>query len=173
MSRTYLRGDLYYADFGMGVGSEQNGCRPVMVVQNDTGNRYSPTVIVAAVTSRKENKVQLPVHYHIGAGCGLERPSVVLLEQIRTLDKQRLGNYIGRLAKADLEKLDHRLMVSLGLDSYIPGALTMCLCGACADNFRAAGIYTLRRANAAQMERDVCTYCGQRRGYDYIVKSKE
>lgn len=173
MNRTYLRGDLYYADLGEGIGSEQNGCRPVIIIQNDMGNQHSPTVIVAAITSRKETRGKLPIHYYIGSESGLDRPSVVLLEQIRTLDKKRLGNYIGHLAQKEIEYLDHKLAVSLGLVSYIPSALAMCLCSICADNFRSTGAYSLHRVNPDQVERDVCTYCGQRRGYDYAVKSKK
>lgn len=172
MSRTYLRGDLYYADLGEGIGSEQNGCRPVIIIQNDMGNRHSPTVIVAAITSRKETRGKLPTHYYIGSESGLDRPSVVLLEQIRTLDKQRLGNYIGHLAQKEIEDLDHKLAVSLGLVSYLPGALTMCLCSICADNFRSTGAYFLRRVDPGQIQKEKCTYCNQRRGFDYIVEKK-
>lgn len=97
MSRTYLRGDIYFADLDRGVGSEQEGCRPVVIIQNNVGNRHSPTVIIAAITSRKETKEKLPTHYYVGLENGLDRPSVIMLEQIRTIDKQRLERYVGRL----------------------------------------------------------------------------
>ena len=87
MNETYLRGDLYYADLGQGIGSEQQGTRPVVIIQNNIGNRHSPTVIVAAITSKTNAKAKLPTHYYIAAGNGLELPSIVLLEQIRTIDK--------------------------------------------------------------------------------------
>ena len=96
MNTTYLRGQLYYADLNKGVGSEQEGYRPVLIIQNDVGNKYSPTVIVAAVTSKVGVKPKLPTHYFIEANTvGLTAPSIVLLEQLRTLDKRRLERYIG------------------------------------------------------------------------------
>mgnify|MGYP000689277780 CR=1 FL=1 len=92
MDQTYLRGDLYYADLGRGLGSEQQGNRPVVIIQNDVGNRHSPTVIVAAISSKVGVKAKLPTHYYMEAGSGLVQPSIVLLEQIRTIDKRRLSN---------------------------------------------------------------------------------
>ena len=85
MSRTYLRGDLYYADLGHGIGSEQKGTRPVVIIQNNVGNKHSPTVIIAAITSKANIKAKLPTHYYLDAGNGLAQPSLVLLEQIRTI----------------------------------------------------------------------------------------
>ena len=93
MNRTYLRGDMYYADLGRGIGSEQEGYRPVLILQNNTGNKYSPTVIVAAISSKVDAKAKLPTHYLLQAENGLELPSLVLLEQLRTIDKKRLGLY--------------------------------------------------------------------------------
>ena len=146
MNTTYLRGQLYYADLSKGVGSEQEGYRPVLIIQNDVGNKYSPTVIVAAVTSKVGVKPKLPTHYFIEANTvGLTAPSIVLLEQLRTLDKRRLERYIGR------------------------ENLIMCLCPTCANNFYGTGSYFLRRVNTDSSEKDICTYCGQRRGFDYEV----
>lgn len=93
MKHTYLRGDIYYADLGHGVGSEQEGCRPVVIIQNNVGNKYSPTVIVASITSKAGEKAKLPTHYYIDTGGDLKLPSIVLLEQLRTVDKRRLGNF--------------------------------------------------------------------------------
>lgn len=90
MKRTYQRGEMYYADLGHGVGSEQEGRRPVVIIQNNVGNKHSPTVIVAAITTKTAGKRKLPTHYEIGAEHGLKAPSLVLLEQIRTIDKHRL-----------------------------------------------------------------------------------
>lgn len=115
MSRTYLRGDIYYADLGRGIGSEQEGYRPVVIIQNNKGNRHSPTVIVAAISSKVGVKPKLPTHYFINAECGLELPSIVLMEQIRTLDKQRLTKYIGRLTKEHIQGMNHALAVSVDL----------------------------------------------------------
>ena len=109
------RGDIYYADLSPVVGSEQGGLRPVLIVQNDTGNRYSPTVIAAAITSRKY-KTKLPTHIQVCAdGCGLQKDSIVLLEQIRTLDKTRLKDKMGALPPPDMRKVNHALSVSFGL----------------------------------------------------------
>ncbi len=108
------RGELYYADLSPVVGSEQGGVRPVLVVQNDVGNKYSPTVIAAAVTSRL-TKARLPTHIEIaGQSSGLQRDSVILLEQIRTLDKRRLKERIGTLPPAMMRKVDGALLISLG-----------------------------------------------------------
>jgi len=111
------RGDIYYADLSPVVGSEQGGIRPVLIVQNDVGNRFSPTVIAAAITSRK-GKTDLPTHIRLQAvGSGLAKDSIVLLEQIRTLDKQRLRERMGQLDEASMNRVDQALQVSFGLVS--------------------------------------------------------
>ena len=108
------RGELYYADLSPVVGSEQGGVRPVLVVQNDVGNKYSPTVIAAAVTS-KLTKAKLPTHIEIsGRSFGLQKDSVILLAQIRTLDKRRLKERIGALSETTMRKVDGALLISLG-----------------------------------------------------------
>lgn len=112
---TVKRGDIYYADLSPVIGSEQGGTRPVLIVQNDVGNKFSPTVIAAAITSQKF-KANLPTHINVNAdGCGLSKDSVVLLEQIRTLDKQRLKERMGNLPEGDMNKIDEALSVSFGL----------------------------------------------------------
>ncbi len=109
------RGDIYYADLSPVVGSEQGGVRPVLVIQNDTGNRHSPTIIAAAITSQM-NKAKLPTHIElIGTDCGLTKDSVVLLEQIRTLDKRRLREKMGRLDEQSMAAVDWAIAVSFGL----------------------------------------------------------
>ena len=109
------RGELYYADLSPVIGSEQGGVRPVLVVQNDVGNKHSPTVIAAAVTS-KLTKAKLPTHIELNAvSYGLLRDSVVLLEQIRTLDKRRLKTRIGELDKSVMDKVNIALAISLGV----------------------------------------------------------
>lgn len=109
------RGDIYYADLSPVVGSEQGGIRPVLIVQNDVGNRYSPTVIAAAITSRM-GKTKLPTHIDIYADrVGLARDSVVLLEQVRTIDKQRLGEKMGHLDVETMNAVDDAISISLGL----------------------------------------------------------
>ena len=112
------RGEIYYADLSPVIGSEQGGIRPVLVVQNDVGNRYSPTVIAAAITS-KLDKARMPTHIALDAReHGLSRDSVVLLEQIRTLDKHRLRERAGQITPEDQRRVNQALDVSLGLDSY-------------------------------------------------------
>lgn len=110
------RGDIYYADLSPVIGSEQGGIRPVLIVQNDIGNRYSPTVIAAAITSQRD-KTKLPTHISVEASdCGLAKDSIVLLEQVRTIDKQRLKERMGSLDIASMGMVDKALSVSFGLN---------------------------------------------------------
>ena len=109
------RGDIYYADLRPVVGSEQGGVRPVLIIQNDVGNRHSPTVICAAITSRM-NKAKLPTHVELNRGsCDMIRDSVILLEQVRTIDKQRLKEKICDIDGEVLQKVDEALRISLEL----------------------------------------------------------
>lgn len=111
------RGELYYADLSPVIGSEQGGVRPILIVQNDTGNKYSPTIIAAAVTSRM-TKAKLPTHIELNANeYGLIKDSVILLEQIRTLDKKRLKERIGELPEMTMKKVDTALLISLGFQN--------------------------------------------------------
>ncbi len=112
------RGDIFFADLSPVVGSEQGGVRPVLVVQNNVGNRYSPTVIVSAITSQI-NKAKLPTHVEIGADkYNLEKDSVILLEQLRTIDKQRLQHKITELDEAKMQQVNEALKISLGLIEF-------------------------------------------------------
>lgn len=109
------RGEIYYADLSPVIGSEQGGMRPVLIVQNDVGNKHSPTVIAAAITSQKE-KSKLPTHIDLNAvQCGLAKDSIVLLEQIRTIDKKRLKERMGELDEPSMNRVDNALSVSFGL----------------------------------------------------------
>ena len=109
------RGDIYYADLSPVVGSEQGGMRPVLIVQNDVGNKHSPTVIAAAITSQI-NKAKLPTHIELGAKTyGLSKDSVILLEQIRTIDKKRLKDRMGKLDDKLMNRVDNAIAVSFGL----------------------------------------------------------
>ncbi len=109
----FKRGELYYADLSPVVGSEQGGVRPVLIIQNNVGNKYSPTVIVAAITSQI-NKAKLPTHIELNTDYGLQKNSVVLLEQLRTLDKRRLKEKIGIVDTSKMRKIDNALLISLG-----------------------------------------------------------
>ena len=167
MNHTYSRGDMYYADLGQGIGSEQEGYRPVVIIQNNAGNKHSPTVIIASITSKVGVKPKLPTHYFINAEDGLELPSVILLEQLRTIDKRRLEKYIGHLKKKHIDGINHALAVSVDLAYKTKHSLGMCLCSACAENF-----CTLCRIAPRQVEKDACIYCNQRLGVDLAVARK-
>ena len=109
------RGDIYYADLSPVVGSEQGGIRPVLIIQNDIGNKYSPTVIATAITSQI-NKAKMPTHIELSANeYGLNKDSVILLEQIRTIDKRRLREKIGRLDTDMMSRVDKALFISFGI----------------------------------------------------------
>ena len=112
------RGSIYYADLGKGKGSEQEGTRPVLIIQNDTGNKHSPTVICAAITS-KMSKEKLPTHVAIDGGVikGISKDSIVMLEQVRTIDKERLKEYVGDLDAMRMQSVNKALLISLDLRS--------------------------------------------------------
>jgi mRNA interferase MazF len=116
MDTTVKRGDIFYADLSPVVGSEQGGTRPVLIVQNDTVNRHSPTVIAAAITSQT-GKARLPTHINIaGVSVGLSKDSVILLEQIRSIDKRRLREHMGRLGEEQMLQVNNAIAVSFGLN---------------------------------------------------------
>ncbi|MBQ8203900.1 MAG: type II toxin-antitoxin system PemK/MazF family toxin [Clostridia bacterium] len=118
------RGEIYYADLSPVVGSEQGGVRPVLIVQNDVGNRYSPTVIAAAITSQRD-KTELPTHIKLDAELsGLAKDSIVLLEQVRTIDKRRLKEKMGSLDGGAMNMVDRALYVSLGLNDTTENSIT-------------------------------------------------
>lgn len=117
MDNEIKRGDIYYADLSPVVGSEQGGMRPVLIVQNDVGNKHSPTVIAAAITSQI-NKARLPTHIELSANSyGLTKDSVILLEQIRTIDKRRLREKMGNVDTSLMSRIDNAIAVSFGIGS--------------------------------------------------------
>ncbi len=113
--RKIRRGDIYYADLNPVIGSEQGGRQPVLIISNDTGNRYSPTVIIAAITGLEHTKAKLPTHTIVTNNKGLNKNSIILLEQIRTIDKQRLREFVGTLDRRFLNMADKALAISIGL----------------------------------------------------------
>ena len=113
---TVKRGDIFYADLSPVVGSEQGGIRPVVIVQNDVGNKYSPTVIAAAITS-KMSKAKLPTHIELSKRYGIEKDSVILLEQVRTIDKSRLREKVCHLDQEILSSVNQALLISFALDT--------------------------------------------------------
>lgn len=116
MNDQLLRGEIYYCDLDPVVGSEQGGDRPVLILQNDIGNSFSPTVIVAAITGKSEKKPLQSTHYLLPTNFGLKRNSMVMLEQIRTIDKSRLRRYIGCLDEKTMKGIDDALMKSMGIE---------------------------------------------------------
>ena len=124
MRKAIRRGDLFYADLNPVVGSEQGGIRPVLVIQNDVGNHFSPTVVAAAITSRKA-KNSLPTHILLENVPGLAPTSLLLLEQLRTIDRKRLRGYIGRISKEKMLEVDAALAISIGIGYPTKGGLTM------------------------------------------------
>ena len=114
-NQTYRRGDIFLADLDPVFGSEQGGTRPVLVLQNNTGNFYGPTLIVAPMTSNVWKKTSFPTHYYVASRGGLDHPSLVMLEQITTIDKGRLKGYLGQLNEAEMWGIDCKIEISLGL----------------------------------------------------------
>ena len=112
----YLRGDIYYADLNPVCGSEQGGSRPVLVIQNNTGNIHSPTLIVASISTKVSKKRNFPTHYTIHCNPAFSEPSVVMLEQIRTIDKNRILRYMGKISLQDMIGVENTLMISLELN---------------------------------------------------------
>ena len=115
MERTIKRRDIFYADLNPVVGSEQGGIRPVLVISNNTGNRYSPTIIIAPITSRTHTKAKLPTHTEVKDCDKLDKDSIILLEQIRTIDKQRLKQYMGMMPDSIMARVDKALAISISL----------------------------------------------------------
>lgn len=116
MEKNIRRGDIYYASLHHGIGSEQGGDRPVLVIQNNAGNQHSQTVIVAILTGKLNTKARLPTHCYVKAQQGLCRDSLVLLEQLRTIDKTRLRMYVATLNERDIQRINQALSISIGLD---------------------------------------------------------
>jgi mRNA interferase MazF len=166
IERRICRGDIYHASLNPIIGSEQGGYRPVLVIQNDRGNQYSPTVIVAAITSKPKNK--MATHVVLRGIDGIEKDSVVLLEQIRTLDKRRLDDYMGMLDEQQMLKVDKALRVSIGMKkTYKP--VILCLCSECVKPFyEADGIcINLMKQNTKR----ICMLCNFRQGQKYWLKN--
>lgn len=167
--REIRRGDIYRADLNPILGSEQGGYRPVLIIQNNTGNKYSPTVIVAAITSQPKTK--LPTHVPLKGIAGLEKHSVVLLEQLRTIDKRRLDDYVGTLDRQLMVKVDKALRSSTGVRK-LDKPILMCLCPVCAKPFYESKEHYIERADREQKAKERCMFCNVRQGYDYLVRKK-
>ena len=166
------RGDIFFADLNPVVGHEQGGKRPVLVIQNDTGNRHSPTVIIAPITSAI--KKALPTHMPLVNIDGIIENSILMLEQIRTIDKSRLTSYVANLGGSTMKEVDSLAKVSLQLtETKKTDWMELCLCFHCAQQFRNSPDHHIFRANPWQTEKERCNYCNTRWGYDFIVISKQ
>jgi mRNA interferase MazF len=193
MSSKIYRGQVYFTDLGQRIGSEQSGMRPVIIVQNDTGNRHSSTVIVVPITSQIK-KEEMPTHIKLNNDFGLDDVSMALCEQIDTIDKQSLFSYIGQVSQSELQRINHALEVSLGLTQNFnlqrvkmckpichnqekqkdsEDEMILCLCPTCANQFYNSPDHIIRRVNPLQSQLEDCTYCAVRKGYDYKIITKK
>ena len=172
-----IRGQMYYANLDPVIGSEQGGTRPVLVIQNDVGNCFSPTLIVAPITTRVK-KANQPTHIGIPPLYGLPQSSMVMLEQIKTIDRSRMGNYVGCLDDDMMGDVDEALEVSVGLQGRMEKArrdssgeseeMVLTLCGNCLRQFICSPEHIVRRINHDQ-RKEPCMYCHVRDGYDYRI----
>lgn len=173
-TREIQRGDVFFADLSPVKGSEQGGIRPVLVIQNDIGNKFSTTVIVAPITSHIKKR-ELPTHVQLPASVGLPENSMVLLEQIRTIDKCRVEQYIMSIDRLSMTQVNRALEISLGLKPQQkerqdkPDELVLCLCPTCASQFSNSPDHIIRRVNPLSDVKEDCTYCQVRKGYDYRI----
>ena len=168
-NRQIKRGDIYYADLNPVVGSEQGDCRPVLVVQNDVGNEHSPTVVVTPLT-RNLRKNPLPTHVIIPRSCGLDRDSLVLAEQIRTIDRSQLSNYIGHISREIQPAIDKALAVCVGLENHWAAKgemLVLSLCPLCEADFKDSG-YMLVKKGWQEAKTD-CDFCKTAKGLTFGI----
>ncbi|MGF7011627.1 mRNA interferase MazF [Lachnospiraceae bacterium PF1-21] len=177
-SKTIKRGDIFYANLNPVTGSEQGGIRPVLVIQNNIQNRNSPTVIVAAITSKK--KPALNTHVSLKDCSFLTTTSIVMLEQLRTIDKSRLKEHLGSLEDSLMRRVNVALMKSTALTKHKqktgiikndPG-IELTLCNACASAFYYSPEHFIKRVDPAQYIKEHCCICNTRTGYDFIIFKK-
>lgn len=161
----YKRGEIYMADLDPATGSEQGGIRPVLIIQNNTGNRFSPTVIAVPITSRKKN--DQPTHVQLGNNYGLPKDSLLFAEQPRTLDKSRLRERMGQVDCSAMERINRALRISMGIPPCSPYTIT--LCRQCAALFYASHSHKIKRIDRYAKKRDRCDFCCKRRGFDYLI----
>jgi mRNA interferase MazF len=167
--KTIRRGDMFYANLNPVIGSEQGDFRPVLIVQNNTGNTHSPTVVVVPIT-RNLQKSRLPTHVTIPQSCGLESDSLALAEQIRTIDRSRLSDYIGHIGGNVQAEIDNALSVCVGIERHrAPKGemLELSLCNRCENDFRDSG-YILIKKGWQEVKED-CDFCKVRMGLTFGV----
>ena len=168
-SKPIKRGDIYYAKLDPVVGSEQGGTRPVLIVSNDIGNKYGPTVIVTPITCTLKKK-SLPTHVEIPHDIGLDVDSMALIEQIRVIDHTRLGEYIGRIGNKIQVEIDYALMVCVGLEAkkeHKRGLVELTLCRSCQSNYVDSGYIVVQKRGQRKME--PCDFCKMRRGFTFGI----
>lgn len=173
-TQTVKRFEIYLYDFGSMPGSVQNGIRPALIIQDNRFNENSPTTIVAAITSVIK-KERLPSHIFLGQEFGLSKPSMVMLEQIRTVNQNELGEYIGAITDPYLTKILGRgIKKTLGMWDYAPRdkAAIRCLCPQCAESYRNTRSFIIRRLDPFQKAKDACDRCN-RPGWDYVVLDRK
>ena len=161
------RGDIYYADLNPVVGSEQGNMRPVIIVQNDTGNAHSPTTQIIPLTAQTQ-KGRLPTHVPISKTHGLTVDSIALIEQLRTIDKSRLGSYIGSIGAKEQSAIDKALFVSFGIkNSYKLQFAERTLCPRCKSEYETSGYIFAKQG--WQESKESCDYCQVGRGWNYLI----
>ena len=167
MKHKYLRGEIYIVDFDPVQGSEQGGIRPALIIQNNIGNQHAPTLIVAPITSSK--KPQLPVHLPISGVKSLKKGSTVLLEQIRVVDKTRIGQYLGSVGYIAMKLVDAAIAVSLDVRHPSKESMVMTLCYTCKQYFEDGG-FNVRAISKPRDPKETCDYCNYRQGFNYEVE---
>ena len=163
------RGDIFIANLDPVEGSEQGGTRPILTIQNNTGNRFSDTVIVAIITSK--HKGNLPTHVELGPRFGLTDDSVLAAEQIRSIAKSRLMSYVGHVDRITMYKVNRALKISMGLLRNEPYIAT--LCQSCASAFYHSSFHVIRRADRYQTAMTRCGFCHAKPGLDYYLNNRE
>ena len=167
MHNDILRGEVYFADLDPVFGREYGGTRPVLIIQNNTGNNHSDTTVVAAIAQKRRHSS--PTHVLIQDAPGMKEDSMVLLEQIRTIDMKRLAGKLSTLSINQMHLVDIALMASLGIRVSSHDPMIMTLCQTCVQSFRDSSDYALRQTNLDQDTKEPCTLCNIRTGYDYEV----
>ncbi len=167
MSKEITRGDIYFANLNPVLGSEQGGLRPVLVIQNDIGNKNSTTVIIAPITGK--TKPHIPTHVLLDDVAELRPDSIVLLEQLRTIDVLRFGKKIGSLSSLIMEEIDEALQISLGLKTAEANPMILTLCPKCVQAYYDTESYFIHRRTYDQEIKEPCTMCNVGLGYDYEV----
>ena len=166
------RGDVFVVDLEPVSGSEQGGTRPCVVLQNTVGNKYSPTVILAPITSRLKKR-DMPTRVMLPQGNGFSSNSMILLEHIRTVDKRRLKKHIKSLEPELMDKVDAALAISIGLSKPKYEEMELCLCPACVKQFINTDLFIVKKSEDAQGDKDICYYCNAHDGFDYRIINKK